>query len=84
VHFLHIPNSDKPVKIYSLDVIISVGYRIKSQRGIEFRIRANNILKEYLLKGYVVHHRIDTLEHRVFSIEEQLDSFIQKALPKQS
>ena len=37
MHFLHIPNSDKPVAIYSLDVIISVGYRIKSKRGTEFR-----------------------------------------------
>ncbi len=41
VHFLHIAFSDKPVKYYSLDVIISVGYRIKSQRGTQFRIWAN-------------------------------------------
>ena len=41
VHFLHIPISDKPVKYYSLDVIISVCYRIKSQRGTQFRIWAN-------------------------------------------
>lgn len=54
VHFLHVPNSDKPVAYYSLDVIISVGYRVKSQRGIIFRQWANNILKQYLLKGYVV------------------------------
>ncbi len=46
VHFLHIANSDKPVKIYSLDIIISVGYRIKSQRGTQFRIWANKVLKE--------------------------------------
>ena len=58
VHFLHIPFSDKPVKIYSLDVIISVGYRVKSQRGVQFRRWANRVLKEYLLKGYVVNERI--------------------------
>ncbi|OFY30863.1 MAG: hypothetical protein A2275_04865 [Bacteroidetes bacterium RIFOXYA12_FULL_35_11] len=45
VHFLHTPISDKPVKFYSLDVIISVGYRVKSQRGTQFRIWANSILK---------------------------------------
>ena len=54
VHFLHIANSDKPVKIYSLDVIISVGYRVKSQRGTQFRQWANKVLKEYMLKGYAI------------------------------
>ena len=56
VHFLHIANSDKPVKFYSLDVIISVGYRVKSKRGIEFRRWANKVLKDYILKGYAVNH----------------------------
>ena len=46
VHFLHIANSDKAVKYYSLDVIISVGYRVKSKRGIEFRKWANSVLKQ--------------------------------------
>ena len=54
VHFLHIPNSDKPVPFYSLDVIILVGYRVKSHNGIVFRRWANSVLKEYLLKGYVI------------------------------
>lgn len=45
VHFLHVANSDKPVKIYNLDVIISVGYRVKSIRGTQFRQWANKILK---------------------------------------
>lgn len=53
---LHIANSDKPVKFYSLDVIISVGYRVKSQRGVEFRRWANSVLKDYILKGYVVNN----------------------------
>ena len=48
VHFLHIANSDKPIKLYSLDVIISVWYRVKSQRGVQFRQWANKVLKEYL------------------------------------
>lgn len=49
---LHVANSDKPVDFYSLDVIISVGYRVKSLRGTQFRIWANQILKEYLIKGF--------------------------------
>ena len=47
----------KPTAIYNLDVIISVGYRVKSQRGVQFRRWANKVLKEYLLKGYVVNER---------------------------
>lgn len=54
MHFWHIANSDKPVKIYSLDVIISVGYRVKSQRGVEFRRWANEVLKQYIVRGYAV------------------------------
>jgi hypothetical protein len=54
MHFLHIPNSDRPVAVYSLDVIISVGYRVKSRRGVEFRKWANSVLKDYILKGYAV------------------------------
>ncbi len=54
MHFLHIANSDRPVATYNLDVIISVGYRVKSQRGTQFRIWANRVLKEYLLKGYAI------------------------------
>lgn len=54
VQNLHIPNSDKLVEFYSLDVIISVGYRVKSLRGTQFRIWANGILKEYLKKGFAM------------------------------
>ena len=54
MHFLHIANSDKPVAYYSLDVIISVGYRVKSKRGVEFRRWSNSVLKQYILKGYAV------------------------------
>ena len=58
VHFLHIANSDKPVKFYNLDVIISVGYRVKSLRGTQFRIWANRILKEYLIKGFAMNDEL--------------------------
>jgi hypothetical protein len=57
MHFLHIANSDKPVTSYSLDVITSVGYRVKSPRGTQFRIWANKILKDYLIKGYAVNEK---------------------------
>lgn len=54
MHFLHIPNSDRPVAFYNLDVIISVGYRVKSKRGVEFRKWANSVLKQYILQGYAI------------------------------
>ena len=57
VQILHIANSDKGVKFYSLDVIISVGYRVKSKRGIEFRKWANTVLKSYILQGYAANER---------------------------
>ena len=57
LHFLQIANSDRPVAVYSLDVIISVGYRVKSQRGVEFRRWANSVLKEYILQGYAVNDK---------------------------
>ena len=57
LHFLQIANSDKPVAFYSLDVIISVGYRVKSKRGVEFRRWANSVLKQYILQGYAVNRR---------------------------
>lgn len=52
VQFLHISGSDKPVKFYNLDVIISVGYRVKSLRGTQFRIWATQRLREYIVKGF--------------------------------
>ena len=58
VHFLHVNGVKKPVPYYNLDVIISVGYRVKSQRGVKFRQWANRILKQYLVKGYAVNDRL--------------------------
>ena len=70
VQKMHFTNSDKPVSLYNLDVIISVGYRVKSQNGIIFRKWANKILKDYLLKGYVVNQkRLEYLEKTIKLID---------------
>ena len=58
VHFLHVNGVKKPVPFYNLDVIISVGYRVKSHQGVQFRQWANQVLKQYLIKGYAVNQRI--------------------------
>ena len=72
-------------KFYNLDVIISVGYRVKSFRGTQFRKWANKILKEYLLRGYAVNNRIDRLENDVHDIKNKLgeiDLQLKTSLPK--
>ena len=66
---------------YNLDVIISVGYRVKSIRGTQFRQWANKVLKEYLLKGYSVNQRLNQLEQRVSHTEEKIDFFVRTSLP---
>lgn len=81
VHFLHFANSDKPVKLFSLDVIISVGYRVKSIQGTRFRQWANQIIKEYLYKGYCVNPRLEAIERRLDNHEKKIDFFIQSSLP---
>jgi hypothetical protein len=63
------------VEYYNLDMIISVGYRVKSQRGIQFRIWANKILKEYLLKGYITNHRIERIENEVYHLKKKVDEY---------
>lgn len=83
---------NKEVKCYNLDVIISVGYRVKSIRGTQFRQWANKVLKEYLLRGYAVNQRIDALENRmdrklydheqkIEQLTEQVDFFVRTSLP---
>ena len=67
--------------LYNLDVIISVGYRVKSIRGTQFRQWANKVLKEYLLKGYSVNQRLTQLEKRVSDTEEKIDFFVRTSLP---
>lgn len=66
---------------YNLDVIISVGYRVKNIRGTQFRQWANSVLKDYLLRGYAVNQRIERLEQRVTKTEEQIGFFVRTALP---
>lgn len=70
-------------KFYNLDVIISVGYRVKSVHGTRFRQWATAVLKDYLLKGYSVNHRIEQLEQRVTKTEEKIDFFVRTSLPPQ-
>ena len=86
VHFLHIANSDKPVPFYSLDVVISVGYKVKSPNGVVFRKWANTVLKKYLIKGYVINdkrtlvtnenyvnliNRVNNIDNRLSLIESE-------------
>jgi hypothetical protein len=61
------------VEHYNLDMIISLGYRVKSSRGIQFRIWANEVIKDYLLKGYAVNNRINRIEDQMESIKNKVD-----------
>lgn len=92
MHFLHNAISDKPVQCYDLDVIISVGYRVKSLRGTQFRRWATQVLKDHLLKGYSVNARLNQLEDKVdrrlakhdqdiVELKEKVDFFVQTSLP---
>lgn len=65
---MHIANSDKPVTLYSLDVIISVGYRVKSVEGTKFRIWATKMLKDYMLQGYAVNQKRSNSIHILFKL----------------
>ena len=80
------------VDYYNLDVIISVGYRVKSHRGTQFRQWANSVLKEYLLKGYSINQRLKNLEEKVDAklsqhekqldyLTDKVDFFVRTSLP---
>ena len=69
------------VDFYSIDMIMSVGYRVKSEQGIMFRRWANQVLKDYLLKGYVVNQRITALEHQVADLTDKVNFFVRSSLP---
>ena len=69
------------VEYFNLDMILSVGYRVKSQQGVRFRRWSNKILKQYLLKGYAINQRMEQLERRVAVTEEKIDFFVRKSLP---
>ena len=78
----------KPVRVYSLDVIISVGYRVKSFRGTQFRRWANSILKEFLIRGHNENHRFAIIEKRLIEHEhilkdheQKIDFFVRTSLP---
>lgn len=67
-------NVRRNIDHYNLDMIISVGYRVNSIRGTQFRIWANKILKEYLLKGHAINNRLERVENEVFHIKEKVKS----------
>ena len=82
----------RQVEYYSLDVILSVGYRVKSSRGIEFRRWANRILKEYVLRGYAINQRLAAVEDRIDrrllehteqirDLQDKVDFFFRTSLP---
>jgi len=62
----------RKVEYYNLDVIISVGYRVKSKQGTEFRKWATQILKDYLLKGYAINKRVDRIENEMYSMKKDI------------
>ncbi|MDR0874350.1 MAG: virulence RhuM family protein [Prevotellaceae bacterium] len=76
------------VEYYNLDMIISVGYRVKSKRGTQFRIWATKTLKEYILKGYAISQRFEQVDNKLFqheqrllNAEKQIDFFVRTSLP---
>ena len=85
VQNLHIANSDKPVKHYNLDVIISVGYRVKSPEGTRFRIWANRILKDHLVQGYTLNQqRLTQQQKNIRQLERTLSLFQQNLIEQAS
>lgn len=79
---LHIASSDKPVAFYSLDAIISVGYRVKSKQGTQFRIWATHTLRDHLLRGYTLNEK--RLRERGFSEVEQAVELLANTLKNQA
>ena len=87
-HFLRVDGVKQPVAFYTLDVIISVGYRVKSKRGTSFRQWANQVLKDYLLKGYSVNKslqevktQLGTQDKRISLLEDKVNFFVRSSLP---
>jgi hypothetical protein len=65
---------ERVIEYYNLDVIISVGYRVKSKQGTQFRIWATNVLRDYLLKGYVINQRINRIENNLENLVEKVNA----------
>lgn len=66
---------------YNLDAILSVGYRVNSKNATQFRIWANKVLKDYLLKGYAINQRIENIEAKLIEHDQRIDFFVKTALP---
>lgn len=80
----HVGNDDKQIyrtTFYNLDVVLSVGYRVNTKNATQFRIWANSILKEYLMKGYVLNQRMDRIERKMFEHDQKFDLLIKTSLP---
>jgi len=71
----------RKVVFYNLDAAISIGYRVNSKRGTQFRIWANGVLKEYLLKGYAINQRVERIERKMWEHDEKFDLLIRTNLP---
>ena len=71
----------RQIAIYNLDMIISVGYRVNTMRGIQFRQWATKVLNQYIRQGYAVSNRFEKLEQRMTNVENQIESFVHAALP---
>jgi prophage maintenance system killer protein len=83
VQKMHIPNSDKPVKFYNLDMIISVGYRVNSQKATHFRIWATNVLKKHIVDGYTINENRLLEESKKLKDLQEAIAFIQNASRKE-
>lgn len=77
-HFLRVDGVKQKVACYNLDVIISVGYRVKSKSGTAFRIWARQIIKDYLIKGYAINDRIRVNEQMIAKLEETAQALYRK------
>jgi hypothetical protein len=73
----------RKIQYYNLDVIISVGYRVKSLRGTQFRIWATNVLRDYLLKGHAIHYRVEKIEQKLVEHDQKFDMLITNLPPNQ-
>lgn len=67
---------------YNLDVIISVGYRVKSHRGTQFRIWANEVIKDYLIRGYTLNRRVDKIERKLEEHDQKFDILVKANFPR--
>ena len=92
LHILQTNTKGRPEVVYNLEVVTSVGYRVKSLRGVLFRRWANRVLKEYLLRGYSVNARMNQLEDKmdrrlaqhdqaIVDLREKVDFFVQTQIP---